>query len=74
MINNINDLREQLCELFDRLGVGSMDAKQAKEINNAAGKIIGTVKVQLEYSELRDEKPDIDFLATNDGPSNIEKK
>ena len=31
-------------------------------MNNAAGKIIGTVKVELEYSHLRGEKPNIAFL------------
>ena len=50
--------------MFDKLRDGDMDLKQAAEINNTAGKIINTAKVQLAYAALRGEHPTIPFLNT----------
>lgn len=61
-MKTVQQLRSELCEVFDGLRDGTIAPKDAKEINNAAGKIIASVKVQLEYSQLRDEKPEIEFL------------
>ena len=36
--------------------------KQAKEVNNSAGKAIALVKLELECAALRKEKPNIAFL------------
>jgi len=66
-MNNITDLRNELSSLFTKLKTGEIDAKQAVEMNNAAGKIINTVKVQLEYATLRKESPDIPFMHAPDG-------
>ena len=41
-----------------------MDIKDAVEINNTAGKIINTAKVQIAYSALRGDTPYIPFLDT----------
>lgn len=60
--NNITQLRDELLEVFDKLRSGHVKPPMAKEINNTAGKIIGSVKVQLEYCKLAQIKPDIDFL------------
>jgi hypothetical protein len=61
-MKNITELREELAKVFTSLRDGTMDPKQAIEMNNAAGKMINTVKVQLEYAELRGDKPDIGFM------------
>jgi hypothetical protein len=53
--------------LFEQLKAGEIDLKQAKEMNNTAGKIIATAKVQLEYAAMTNTTPDIDFL-------NVDKK
>lgn len=66
-MNNITDLRNELSALFTKLKMGEVDTKQAAEMNNAAGKIINTVKVQLEYAALRKESPDIPFMGGTDG-------
>lgn len=42
-------------------------ANQVKEMTNAAGKILGTVKLQIEYSMLRGEEPDIPFVGNTSG-------
>lgn len=61
-MKNIIELRTELSKIFNDLKKGRIEAKVASEMNNAAGKIINTVKVQLEYASQRKEKPDIDFL------------
>jgi|TARA_R110000744_G_scaffold173945_2_gene292685 hypothetical protein len=61
-MKNITELREDLSEVFTGLRNGSVDPKVAKEINNAAGKIIHTVKVQLEYASLTKIKPRIPYI------------
>jgi len=61
-MKNITELRNDLSALFDQIKEGSIDVKQAAEMNNTAGKIINTLKAQLEYAELRKESPSIPFL------------
>lgn len=63
-MTNITDIRDSLIEVFDKLRDGDMDLKQASEINNTAGKIINTAKVQIAYAALRGEQPVIPFLNT----------
>ena len=62
-IKNIRDLRKELCSVFETLKDDPRRVDQAKELSNAAGKIIGTCKVELEYAGMRKEKPNVDFLA-----------
>lgn len=61
-MKNITDLRNELCNTFESLKTGVMEPKVAKEMNNAAGKVINTVKVQLEYATMCKKKPNIPFL------------
>jgi len=61
-VKNITDLRKELCTTFDDLKSGVILPKVATEMNNSAGKIINTIKVQLEYSVLTKTKPKIPFL------------
>lgn len=61
-MQNVKELRESLINVFYDLKSGEINTAEAKEMNNSAGKIIGTLKVQLEYADLRKEKPEIDFL------------
>lgn len=61
-MKNIEELRNNLSALFDQIKTGQMDVKAAAEMNNTAGKIISTLKVQLDYAALRKEAPEIDYL------------
>lgn len=63
-MTTITDIRDQLIDVFNGLREGSIEIKDAVEINNTAGKIINTAKVQIAYSALRGEAPNIPFLAT----------
>jgi hypothetical protein len=66
-MKTVVDLRNELIDVFDRLRKGELSAKDAKELTNAAGKIINSTKVQLEYATLREETPDIAFLNNTKG-------
>lgn len=59
---NITELRDQLLEAFDQLKGDPRRAMQAKELTNTAGKVIATLKTQIEYSMMRGEEPDIPFM------------
>ena len=61
-MNNITELRDELAQVFNRLKEGDIDVKAASEMNNCAGKMINTVKVQLDYYELTGDKPSIPFI------------
>jgi hypothetical protein len=63
-MTTITDIRNDLINVFNKLRDGTMEAKDAVEINNTAGKIIASAKVQLAYAALKGERPDIPFLAS----------
>ena len=66
-INNVDDLRTSLSEVFDALRDGDIAHKEAKEMANLAGKMINSAKVQLDYHGLRkDEDFKINFLHSKD--------
>ena len=60
--SNAVELRKQLAEHFAALGNDELSVKYATELSNMAGKIISSLKVQLEYAKLRKVKPNIAFL------------
>ena len=64
-MNNITDLRNELSTLFNDLRDGKIETKTAQEMNNCAGKIINTLKVELEYYSLLGDKPEVDYLDKN---------
>lgn len=64
---NITELRDQLLDAFDWVKGDPRRANQVKEMANAAGKVLGTVKCQLEYAMLKGEEPDIPFIGKTSG-------
>ncbi len=67
-ITNSIELRTELCEVFNELRADKIDVKAAKELINASGKIINSVKLELEYAALRKETPVIQFLGGTKTP------
>lgn len=67
-MKNIIQLRNELCQVFEELRSKELSPKAAKEIVNAAGKIINSVKIELEYANLRKEVPVIVFLGGDKTP------
>lgn len=64
---DINELRDQLLDAFDWVKGDPRRSNQVKEMTNAAGKILGTIKAQLEYSIIKGEDPEIPFLGKTSG-------
>ena len=61
-MKNIVVLRKELASVFQGVKNGAIGPKPAAQMNNSAGKMLSTVKVQLEYAAARKEKPSIDFM------------
>jgi hypothetical protein len=61
-MNTAKELRNEMISVFNQIRTDKIDLKKAKELTNAAGKILNTVKVQLTYNQLMDRKEKIDFL------------
>jgi hypothetical protein len=70
----VTEIRDELINVFQGLRNGLIDAKDAVEINNTAGKIISSAKVQLAYHALRGECPEIPFLASEPTTKLINQK
>lgn len=64
---DITELRDQLLEQFELLKNDPRRMLQTRELTNAAGKVVATIKCQLEYSLLKGEQPEIPFLGKTSG-------
>lgn len=64
-MKNCDELRTELARTFTQLKDGTIKPKEAAELANLAGKMIGSAKVQVEYYALRKEAPKIAFLESN---------
>jgi hypothetical protein len=73
-MKNITELRDNLTSLYADLKSGAIEPKMATEMNNTAGKIIGTLKVELDYAEQRKVMPSIAFLDKSDDQSEPDAK
>lgn len=67
--NDINELRDSLLEAYEMLSRDPKRVVQVGELANTAGKILGTVKAQMEYAVARGEEPDIPFMGKTSGRS-----
>ena len=61
-MKSMKEVRAKLVDLNAQLESGTLDIKTVCEMHNGIGKIINTVRTQLEYSKLRKETPQIDFM------------
>ena len=67
---NISELRNELAKSIQELRAGSLEVKVATEITNAAGKMINSAKVEIEYNKQLKKDKVIPFLEqTNDHTS-----
>lgn len=67
-MKNVQELIDQLSQVFQSLKAGEIKHKDADTLANIAGKMINATKVQVEYYALRKEAPEIKFLE-NSAPS-----
>jgi hypothetical protein len=68
-MKNVIELRNELCAVFDEIRNDTIKAPVARELVNAAGKIINSVRLELEYAALRKETPIIEFLGGDSTPA-----
>ncbi|WP_293685155.1 hypothetical protein [Spirosoma sp. 48-14] len=61
-MQNISELRTSLADNYTKMKAGKMNPGLGKELSNAAGKIINSLKVELEYNQLMQIKKTIPFL------------
>ena len=61
-MQNITELRKSLADNYQQMKDGKMDIKEGKELSNCAGKIIQSLKVELEYQTLLGTKKEIKYL------------
>lgn len=73
-IKNFNDLRDIIAQGIDDLRANKMTPAALNAITNAGGKIIATVKLELEYSKLTQGKPKTGFLSLEDPVAKEESK
>jgi len=59
---NVVDLRDNLAEIFNKLKKEEIEPEQAAQLTNCAGKIISTLRAEMEYADRLDKKPDIEFM------------
>jgi hypothetical protein len=61
-IKNMVQLRDSLLETYNQLKDGEIGTKEAKESSNLAGKIVSTVKAQMEYYTMTKADGKITFM------------
>ncbi len=61
-ITNVVEMRSELLDVFVELREGTIELPIAQELNNTAGKVLNTIKVELAKAALCGEKPNIKFL------------
>ena len=64
-MKNITDLRESLIDNYNQMKSKEMAIKEGKELANTAGKILNSLKIELEYNSMMDYKKPIKFLQTD---------
>ena len=65
-IKTVNDMRQVLSEEIEKLRQGNTTAANVNAIVNATGKILTTVKLEIEYNRLIGKTPHIAFIPSSD--------
>lgn len=59
---NVNNLREMLAEEIQKLREGKTTPASINALTNASGKILQSVKLEMEYAKVLGELPKIKFI------------
>jgi hypothetical protein len=65
---NLDDIRVVLSDAIDDLREGKSSAATVNAISNASGKILSTVKLEMEYFKLLGKVPNIPMLMNGERP------
>lgn len=72
-IKTVNDLRSILAEEIAKIRAGTTTAANVNAITNATGKILSTVKMEIEYNKLLGKTPHIPFIENIESKKQITK-
>jgi hypothetical protein len=61
-MKNVKDLRDSLIESFEGVKHENQPLNTAKQLANTAGRILGSVKLELEYNKSINVKKNIAFM------------
>lgn len=67
-MKDIEELRRDLAGVFNDLRSGTIKPSEAAELNNCAGKMLNSLKVEIEYRSARKEVPSIAFIEGRNPP------
>jgi hypothetical protein len=67
-MKNMNDIRAMLCEEIQALREKTTTPANVNAIVNATGKILSTIKMEIEYAKLVNKTPEMDFINLKDIP------
>jgi hypothetical protein len=61
-MKNMNDMRAMLCEEIQNIRDGKQTASNLNAIVNATGKILSTIKMEIEVAKITNKQPKISFI------------
>ncbi len=61
-IKNMTDLTNDLVDVYEKLKAGHITTDKAKEQAKVAGKVIGSVRIQMEYNAQMKNNRTVSFL------------
>jgi hypothetical protein len=64
-ISNIDQLREDALKTIERLDNGEIDATNASAKSKLYDDVMNSLKLQMFYAKLKEERPNIPFLNTS---------
>lgn len=62
---NVIELRDLLTERLTMLKSGEVDAKTANAMTNVAARVMGTVKLEMDYARMHGKIAKIDFMSAS---------
>lgn len=65
-MQNIKELRDSLMDNYEKTKAGQMEKATCKELANTAGKIINTLRAELDFMALTGTRKNISFLNTGE--------
>ena len=61
-ITNTHELRATLCDTIAAVRAKTITPDAAEAVSNASGKIIASLRIELEYRRQRGEVPELEFI------------
>lgn len=61
-MKHVSDMIPALSKVFDDLNAGTIKPAAGAQLNNAVGKMIAVVRMQIDYARQRNENPSIPFM------------